>query len=52
MDPLLTFGESQSAAVAEALGSNVRVDDEKGEPVGERGREEDFNQPAARPAKR
>jgi regulator of protease activity HflC (stomatin/prohibitin superfamily) len=47
------FGESQSAAVAAALGANVRVADEKpAELVGVRGRDEDFNSPAARPAKR
>ena len=38
------------------MGANVRVADEKrdgaGELIGERTRDEDFNAPAARPAKR
>ncbi len=46
------FGESQSAAVAVAMGANVRVSDDKGELVGERTRDEEFNSPASRPAKR
>jgi membrane protease subunit (stomatin/prohibitin family) len=47
------FGDSQTAAVAAAMGANVRVaDDDKAEPLGVRRREEDFNTPAARPGKR
>ena len=54
------FGDSQTAAIAAAMGANVRVADDKpvaaqqeGEPDGLRAREEvAFSGPPARPAKR
>jgi hypothetical protein len=52
------FGDSQSAAVAAAMGANVRVADEKPvETVGERRRDEEapsasMTGPPARPARR